>query len=142
MVYKNRPAFLYNRFGMKIRIKGNSIRLRLSQGDVAEFARNGKVEERTEFGGSSQSFVYSIVAESGAEKISARFENGRISISVPQAVAENWRQTEEDGISGEQELPTGKTLRILIEKDFACLAPRAGEDETDNFPHPESDKIC
>lgn len=127
---------------MKLRIKGNSIRLRLSQADVAEFAKNGKVEERTEFGGLSQSFVYSIAAETGAEKISAHYENGRISITVPQAVAENWRQTEETGISGEQELPAGKTLRILIEKDFACLAPRAGEDETDNFPHPKSEKNC
>jgi hypothetical protein len=127
---------------MKIRIKGNSIRLRLSQGDVAEFAKTGKVEERTEFGASSQSFFYLIAAESDAEKISARFENGRISITIPQAVAENWRKTEETGISGEQELPTGKTLRILIEKDFACLAPRADEDESDNFPHPKFDKIC
>lgn len=126
---------------MKIRIKGNSIRLRLSQGDVAELAKNGKVEERTEFGGSSQSFVYSITAETSAEKVSARFENGRISIIVPQSAAENWRQTEEDGISGEQELPAGKTLRILIEKDFACLAPRAGEDESDNFPHPKSEPL-
>ena len=127
---------------MKLRIKGNSIRLRLSQSDVAEFAKTGKVEELTDFGESSQSFVYSITAETGAEKISARFENGRITVIVPQAAAERWPQSEETGLSGEQELSPGKTLRILIEKDFACLAPRAGEDESDNFPHPKSDIIC
>jgi len=127
---------------MKLRIKGNSIRLRLSQSDAAEFAKNGKVEERTEFGESNQSFVYSITTEPGAEKVSAGFENGRISVIVPPAAAERWSQPEETGISGEQELSAGKTLRILIEKDFACLAPRIDEDESDNFPHPKSDKNC
>jgi hypothetical protein len=31
-------------------------------------------------------------------------------------------------------------LRILVEKDFACLAPREGEDESDMFPNPLSGK--
>jgi hypothetical protein len=29
-------------------------------------------------------------------------------------------------------------LKILVEKDFACLAPREGEDESDMFPHPKA----
>ena len=28
---------------------------------------------------------------------------------------------------------------ILVEKDFQCLAPREGEDESDMFPHPDGD---
>ena len=35
---------------MKIRIKGNSIRLRLTKTEVDNFAANGFVEEKTEFG--------------------------------------------------------------------------------------------
>jgi hypothetical protein len=31
-------------------------------------------------------------------------------------------------------------LNILVEKDFACLAPRAGEDERDMYPHPNADE--
>lgn len=30
----------------------------------------------------------------------------------------------------------GRTLRILIEKDFSCLEPRDGEEDTDTFAHP------
>lgn len=126
---------------MKLRIKGNSVRLRLTQSEVAEFAKTGKVEDRTEFGGES-SLVYSIKAESGAEKVAAHFENSRLSVIVPQTIAEKWTQTEETGIGGKQEFGAGKTLGILIEKDFACLTPRADEDESDNFPHPKSDKNC
>ena len=128
---------------MKLRISGNSVRLRLTQSDVAEFAKTGIVEERTEFGSElNQHLSYLLIAESRAEKVSARFENGRISVIIPQDIAQKWSQTEQVGISGGQDLPSGKTLRILIEKDFACLTPRADEDESDNFPHPKSDKSC
>ena len=36
--------------------------------------------------------------------------------------------------------PTGKSedLQILVEKDFACLAPREGEDDSDAFAHPNT----
>ncbi|MGH8167708.1 MAG: DUF7009 family protein [Woeseiaceae bacterium] len=30
----------------------------------------------------------------------------------------------------------GDELSILVEKDFACLAPREGEDDSDKFPNP------
>lgn len=128
---------------MKLRIKGNSVRVRLTQSEVAEFAENGKFEDRTEFGVEPAQYLsYAVIAESGAEEISANFENGRISIIIPQIIAENWSQTEQTAVSAEQNLPSGKTLRILIEKDFACLTPRPEEDESDNYPHPKSEKNC
>ncbi len=127
---------------MKLRIKGNSIRLRLSQSDVAELAASGEFEERTEFAEANPLFIYSIASDAGAETVSARFDNGRISVVVPQQTAEKWWRSDETSIAAEQDLPSGKTLRILIEKDFACLTPRAGEDESDSFPHPRSDKNC
>ncbi len=128
---------------MKLRIKGNSVRLRLTQSEVAEFFERGKFEDRTEFGGETgQHLSYAVMAESGAEEISANFGNGRISIIIPQIIAEKWAQTEQTALAAEQNLPSGKTLRISIEKDFACLSPRPEEDESDNFPHPKSEKNC
>ena len=128
---------------MKLRIKGNSVRLRLTQKDIAEFVEKGMIEERTEFGAETASFFsYAVAADTDAEEVSANFENGRISVIIPRTLAEKWSRSEETGISAEQNLPSGKTLRLLIEKDFACLTPRAGEDESDNFPHPQSAKIC
>ena len=41
-------------------------------------------------------------------------------------------------LPGEQVLDDGAKLAILVEKDFACLAPREGEDESDMFPHPDA----
>ena len=34
------------------------------------------------------------------------------------------------------------SLRILVEKDFACLQPRAHEDESDLFPNPDASRTC
>ena len=46
-------------------------------------------------------------------------------------------------ITAEQVLDDGGVLNILVEKDFACLAPREGEDESDMFPHPlEGQESC
>jgi hypothetical protein len=50
-----------------------------------------------------------------------------------------WAESEKVSISSEQNLDDGEQLRILVEKDFACLAPRDGEDESDMFPNPDAD---
>jgi hypothetical protein len=128
---------------MKLRISGSSIRLRLTRREVSEFAEKRSLENRLEFGDESSQFLsYALVAENRAKEVYGKFENGRISVIIPLAAAEEWSQTEQVGIRGEQTLPSGKTLCILIEKDFACLTPRAEEDESDNYPHPKSEKNC
>jgi hypothetical protein len=49
-----------------------------------------------------------------------------------------WASSEQVSITGEQQHNNGDKLVILVEKDFACLAPREGEDESDMFPHPQA----
>ena len=44
--------------------------------------------------------------------------------------------SEQVSIEADEALDDGDSLKILVEKDFACLAPREGEDETDMYPHP------
>ena len=119
------------------------MRLRLTQSEVAGFAVNGRVEEAIEFGIEPQRrFIYALEITNDAETVSASFENSRITVFVPKARAEEWTQTGRVGIESEQPIGDGKILRLLIEKDFACLEPRAGEDETDAFPHPSEGKAC
>ena len=44
--------------------------------------------------------------------------------------------TEQVSIAANEALDDGDSLKILVERDFACLAPREDEDESDMFPHP------
>jgi hypothetical protein len=128
---------------MKLRLKNNSVRLRLTQGEVARLAWMGRVEERIEFGLEPQRiFVYALQAASDAENVRATFENNGINVFVPKEQAEYWTQTAQVGIEAKQTIGGEKTLRILIEKDFDCLEPRPGEDDADAFPHPSGNVKC
>ncbi len=124
---------------MKIRIKENSVRLRLTQNEVDEFNRNGHYEQRCCFGPSpTGQLTYGLTKKEGISELSAHFESGNIKVYVPASMGEKWATTEEVGMENHQGLHDGSKLRILVEKDFQCLKPRPEEDETDNFPHPEA----
>lgn len=118
---------------MKLRIRGNSLRLRLTQGDVARLGSEGEVSEAVEFGGGNQSFIYTLAATEGVEGPTAAFANGNLTVSIPKKVADEWTSTDMVGIESAESVPS-----ILIEKDFACLSTREGEDESDTFPNPEA----
>lgn len=119
---------------MKLRIRGNSLRLRLTQGEVRALAEQGVVEDRTEFPG-GQALVYRLRSEKESNDITARYTNNLMEIISPEPMAARWCGTDLVTLSASQPLASGE-LRIVLEKDFACLAPREGEDESDNFPHP------
>ena len=121
---------------MKLRIKGDSLRLRLTQGEMRALAERGEVEDRVSFSGGA-ALRYRVRVEKDSRDISATYESNLIEILLPQALSERWYGTDLVTLSAAQKLGAGE-LRIVLEKDWACLAPREGEDESDNFPHPDA----
>lgn len=116
---------------MKLRIRGDSLRLRLSQSEVATFAERGALEDTTTFGpGVALTFAMAF-----GDAFGATLNGARIVVSVPAAAARAWATNEEVGLETAQSNGDG-TLKILVEKDFACLTPRGAED-ADAFPHPK-----
>lgn len=120
---------------MKLRIRGNTIRLRLTQGEVDTFLSSGRVEEFTHLG-PGERLVYALEASATASDLAARFDGGRLTVFVPEAAARDWATTEQVGLEGEQPVEAGTLLSILVEKDFECLHRRPTEDDADTFPHP------
>jgi hypothetical protein len=118
---------------MKIRIRGNSVRIRLSKSEVAQFAKEGYVEERTEFANSS--LVYTVKSSEG-ETLSADFNNGNITLYVPVSMLQQWASTEIVGMEHNMPLPNGKQLYLLIEKDFKCIDAAVTEDQSDMYENP------
>lgn len=121
---------------MKLRIRGNSLRLRLSQTEVHAFAERGALAESTCFGPGTK-LTYAMAF---GDAIGASLTSARIVVTVPAAVARTWATNEVVGLEAEQDTDDGGTLRILIEKDFACLKPR-DEDDTDAYPHPDEGTV-
>lgn len=119
---------------MKLRVRGDSLRLRLARGEVQQLAHSGSVEERVHISPDGE-LVYRLRRTASAATLSATFKNGVIEIQVPETLAREWCASEL--VTLEHVQPHGAVrLRIVVEKDYACLAPRADEDESDNFPHP------
>src|SRR4051812_42269651 len=107
---------------MKLRIKGDSIRLRLGQSEVRQLAITGTVEESTIFGPSQkQRFVYAVCASPLELGVSAGFEDQHIVIRVPSDVVHQWASTDQVSILDVQRTGDGGELHILIEKDFECV---------------------
>jgi hypothetical protein len=117
---------------MKLRIKGNSIRLRLSMSDIDTFGKEGYLEERTEIG--TAVFIYALLRSDEAT-MNATLDNNKIFVHLPATQATEWVTTEKVGYDARVNLPTGNELYLLVEKDFKCL-DETEEDQSDNFDNP------
>ena len=120
---------------MKLRIRGNTLRLRLSQDEVAAMESAGQASDAITFP-NGEKLAYVLIADDGIDGPRASFAGGAITVSVPQSTLTVWLEPAEVSIHGTQPLPEGDQLKILVEKDFACLVPREGEDQENLFPNP------
>jgi len=122
---------------MKMRIHGNSIRLRLSRSEVEELEQSGRVGDKISFGPNpNDSVTYGLEADPSARSVFAHRSPDSITIFVPKDKASEWTSSELVGFEGNQDIGNGDSLSILVEKDFQCLQAREGEDESGNFPNP------
>jgi len=119
---------------MKIRIKGNSIRFRLTQSEVQQLSETGSVKETTIFG--PNVFQYQVKLMSSVQNLQASYYNDTILMMIPEADGKNWFHNDTIGFEHEVELSKGKKLHLLLEKDFTCLENR-DEDQSDNYPNPK-----
>ena len=118
---------------MKLRLHANSLRLRLNQADVAQFSKTGYLEETVEFGPGA-TFCYMLESCSKIVSPQAIYRNGELRIQISCKAAQEWVTTDRVGVSGDQPLTGGKTLSILIEKDFKCI--HSEESDPHSYPNP------
>ena len=118
---------------MKIRIKGNSVRFRLSKPEVDLFVTEGYIQEQTEFLNSA--LIYAVKSTNG-DKLSADFNNGNITLFVPVHLLQQWSSTNLVGFDYNMPLNNGNHLYLLIEKDFKCIDAGINEDQSDYFENP------
>lgn len=125
---------------MKLRLQFNSIRLRLKRSEVEQFFETGRVEESIMSGtGDRESFHYLLEATDAVSSPKGWIAPGGIVVQIPLADALNWVLTDKISIAGEQAIDNQTGLRILIEKDFACL-DGTDEQNVDTFPNPVAGK--
>ena len=126
---------------MKLRIGGDTIRLRLKRGEVDRIAAGNSIVEETHFPDSVLTYRLDVCDN---KDITASFDNGSLVISLPKSKALDWAGTGDVSLSAEQMCSGASPLSLLIEKDFSCLEPghhRDGEDDEDTFPHPSAQSM-
>jgi uncharacterized protein DUF7009 len=125
---------------MKLRIHANSVRVRLTQSEVRSLADGQRIEQATEFPESSR-LITQIELSGEIRQSTATFDGGRLTLRLPLDQVRQWAQTNQVGIESDQPIGDGRSLHILIEKDFDCVHPRLDED-IDTFPNPKRSRLA
>lgn len=113
---------------MKLRLRGNTIRLRLLQAEVDRLGRGEAVRETLP---TPMPFGYEVRPDA-VDDLTAAFEGGTLSVSVPAGWAAAWPASDEVGRKA-----NSGGIEILIEKDWACTTAR-DEDESGTYPNPSA----
>lgn len=126
---------------MKLRIKGNSLRLRVSQSDVAALLESSKIADCIHFGvDPDASLTYALELVTGDQQIQVAYQPQRITVTLSSAEAQQWAATNQVGIYGSFKIGDGN-LELSVEKDFACL-DGADAPDADAFPNPNAGTAC
>ena len=122
---------------MKLRIKGNSLRVRLTRSEAEKFVNTGYLEEQTSF--LENKFIYALQSMNDIKEMTASFDQNKISIFIPAKLLVDWPQNDIVGFNATMPLTATDSLYLLLEKDFICL-DETTEDQSDNYENPN--KTC
>lgn len=113
---------------MKLRLQGDSIRLRLNRTEVEEFMRTGRIQDAVHFNGGAV-LAYALEASKEAYAPRAFYEGSALRITLPMKDAQDWGRSDRVGICA-----SDQQLFILVEKDFQCLH----QPDPDGYPNPDA----
>jgi hypothetical protein len=126
---------------MKLRIKGNSLRLRISQSEMATLIESGIIEDTIYFSRAEDAkLTYTLQHSPAGPDIRVEYLPQRVTVVLSTQSAMQWASGNEVGVYGSSETCNGP-LQLLVEKDFACLDGDNPHDE-DAFPNPNAGSVC
>jgi hypothetical protein len=130
---------------MKLRIKGDSLRLRISPSEMDRLLQAGRIEETVHFGAQHDAkLTYALITSSenpaqGAD-MDVLYRDQEITVSIAAPHARGWAQGSQVGIYAAVNTGAGQ-LQLAVEKDFACLDNSEAENH-DTFPNPNQAAVC
>jgi hypothetical protein len=121
---------------VKVRLRDNSIRLRLTRTEVSTLAAGEAIDNATPLGvGEDQTLTFRIRPQD-TDTININHDGLCIDLCVPIRRISDWAETDRVGLEEDVPLTADRVLHVLIEKDFTCLAPRPGDEDVDTFANP------
>ncbi|UPL48906.1 DUF7009 family protein [Hymenobacter sublimis] len=105
---------------MKLRIEDNSLRLRLSEEEVQQFASSGRVAAVVSLGPAPEESLTYALERAESEELRVSYGAGALTVKVPAALAAHWTTTDQNGFSATLMVAEDQPLKILVEKDLDC----------------------
>ena len=111
--------------------------------DLAELIQRGRVFDALRFGpGIERTLMYAVVVGTAPHgRPRANYSAGLILITIDRGDVEAWAEGDQVGFDHEQEVQGG-TVRVILEKDFACLDRPAGDAAEDALAFPNPSMVC
>jgi hypothetical protein len=126
---------------MKLRIKGNSLRVRITQTELAKLVDSGSIEDTIHFTAAPEAKLTYVLRVAPADPyISVDYLPQRVIVVLSTEAAADWAASDAVGIYGSSDTGAGP-LELIVEKDFACLDGTEPVDE-DAFPNPNAGAVC
>lgn len=123
---------------MKLRIKGNALRLRVTRSELARLLRGERVEETIQFSAAPESrLTYGLQSARQSKPIEIVWKPQRVTVLLAEDRMRLWGSESEVGVYEAVETGPGSSLAVTIEKDFACL-DRDDEENADSFTNPKA----
>ena len=127
---------------MKLRIKGNSLRLRVSRSELARFQAGGRIEETIRFSPAPEAtLTYALESALKPSPVTVRYGSREVTVVLSKDRARIWGAQSEVGVYTTLDMGSAGSLEVAVEKDFACL-DRSDEDNSDTFANPHLGVTC
>ena len=127
---------------MKLRIKGNSLRLRVSRSELARFLSGGRIEETIHFAAAPEArLTYALESALQDPAVTVRYRPQEVTVILSEDQARIWSKENEVGVYTSVDIGAAEPLEVIVEKDFACL-DRSDEDNVDTFENPHVGTAC
>jgi hypothetical protein len=127
---------------MKLRIKGNSLRLRVSRSELARFQAGGRIEETIHFTSAPEAtLTYALESALKPSPVTVRYGSREVTVVLSKDRARMWGASGEVGVYTTLDMGPAGSLEVVVEKDFACL-DRSDEDNSDTFANPLAGATC
>jgi hypothetical protein len=128
--------------GMKLRIKGNSLRLRVSRSELTRFLAGEEVAETIRFAAAPEAkLTYALARGTQSGVAIVRYCAAEVTVLLSEEQAQRWSQESEVGVYTQVDIAPEGLLELIVEKDFACL-DRSDEGNKDTFANPLMGSVC
>jgi hypothetical protein len=127
---------------MKLRIKGDSFRLRVSRSELDRLLRGEQIEETIHFAPQPDAHLtYALARAADGDATGVRYSPGQVTVVLAPGDLNAWQNSGQVGIYTSVNVGPATSLELIIEKDYACL-DRGGEDNADSFENPHAGALC